>query len=85
MISFLLLLRSRSGGCNCITSCAWGAVLFRLRPLRLAASTANRNVAEDTAFCPVTPATLAEVTGLREVVVVVVAEFRVQRVTSWAL
>ncbi|KAF9667669.1 hypothetical protein SADUNF_Sadunf15G0047700 [Salix dunnii] len=46
-------------------SCA-RCVLFKLGPLGLAASTANRNVAKDTASSPVAPAILTEVTGLRE-------------------
>ncbi|KAI3416881.1 BSD domain-containing protein [Psidium guajava] len=49
------------------------------------AAAADGDVAEDAALGPVPPAALAEVAGLGEVVVVVVAEFGVERVAARAL
>ena len=48
----------------------------------LSATVADGDVAESAAFSPVPPAVLAEVTWLREIVVVVVAEFGVSWFTS---
>nr|GMC54554.1 hypothetical protein PanWU01x14_251760 [Ipomoea batatas] len=64
--------RSRSGG-------------FRFRSLAFPAAAADGDVAEDAAFGPVPPAALTEVTRLREVVVIVIAKFGVERVASGAL
>lgn len=50
----------------------------------LSASTTNRDVPQSTTFGPVPSAVFAKVTWLREVVVVVVAEFCVCWVTTWA-
>ncbi|PON46428.1 hypothetical protein PanWU01x14_251760, partial [Parasponia andersonii] len=47
---------------------------FRLRTLSLPATTTDGNVPEDAALGPVAAAVLAEMAGLREVIVVVVAE-----------
>lgn len=47
------------------------------------AATTNRDVAEGTATCPVSPAGLAEVAWLSEAVVVEVAELGVGGFTSW--
>ncbi|PON82987.1 hypothetical protein TorRG33x02_211930 [Trema orientale] len=58
---------------------------FRLRTLSLPATTADGNVAEDAAFGPVAAAVLAEMAGLREVVVVVVAELGVERIATRTL
>lgn len=49
----------------------------------LAATAADRDVAESATVSPVTPTGFAEVTRLREVVVVVVAELGVGGVTAW--
>ena len=48
-------------------------------------ATAVGDIAEDAAFGPIAAAALAEVARLREVVVVVVAEFGVERVAARAL
>ena len=53
--------------------------------LGFAATAADGDVAEDAAFGPVAAAVLAEVAGLREVVVVVVAELGVHGVAARAL
>lgn len=50
----------------------------------LPAAAADGNVPEDSAFGPVAAAGLAEMAGLREVVVVVVAELRVNGVAAGA-
>lgn len=49
------------------------------------AATSDGHVTEYAAFGPVTAAALAEVARLREVVIVVVAEFGVERFAAWAL
>lgn len=51
----------------------------------LAGATADGDVAESPAVSPVATAGLAEVTGLREIVVIVVAELGVERVAPRAL
>ncbi|KAL2537885.1 Uncharacterized protein Fot_19276 [Forsythia ovata] len=61
------------------------SVGFRLGPLRFPAATANWDVAENTAFSPVSPAALAEVARVRNVVIIVVTELGVRRITPWAL
>lgn len=43
----------------------------------------NGDVTKSAAVCPITAAGLTEVTWLREVVVVVVAEFSVGGITAW--
>jgi len=50
-----------------------------------AAAASDRDVAEDAPFGPVAAAVFAEVAGLGEVVVVVVTELGVERITAGAL
>lgn len=49
----------------------------------LAGAAADRNVAEGAAVSPVTAAGFAEMTGLREVVVVVVTKLGVEGIAAW--
>lgn len=56
-----------------------------LGALGLPAAAADGDVAEDAAFGPVTAAAFTEVARLREVVVIVVAELRVERITTRTL
>lgn len=58
----------------------WGGWTF----CGLSTSTPNRDVSQSTTLCPVPSAVLAKVAWLREVVVVVVAEFGVWGVTTRA-
>ncbi|KAL2556875.1 Uncharacterized protein Fot_01614 [Forsythia ovata] len=48
-------------------------------------ATANWDVAKNTAFSPVSPTALTEVARLRKVVIIVVTERGVRRITPWAL
>lgn len=50
---------------------------FRRNFLILSAATANRNVPQGAALCPIPSTSLAEVAWLREAVVVVVTKFSV--------
>ena len=61
-------------------SAFWGWWTF----CALSASTPNRDVSQSSTLCPVPSAVLAKVAWLREVVVVVVAEFGVRGVTTRA-
>ena len=54
-------------------------------PLVPPAAAAHRHVPEGAVFGPVSPAGLAEVAGLREAVVVVIAKLGVGGFTSWTL
>lgn len=49
------------------------------------AAASDGDVAEDAAFGPVSPAALAEVPRLREIIVIVITEFGVERITPRAL
>lgn len=64
-------LELRGGGAGLAYGCCDGGVLV------FPAAAADGDVAEGAAFGPVAAASLAEMAGLREVVVVVVTEFRV--------
>ena len=73
--------RSDRHGVGGSTSTGWnGTTAFRV----LAGATANGDVPESATVGPVTAAGLAEVAGLREVVVVVVTELGVGGFTTWA-
>ncbi|KAJ0578063.1 hypothetical protein HanIR_Chr05g0243151 [Helianthus annuus] len=75
-----MLLLSTGGGSKLGVSVG---VRLRFRSLSFPAAATDGDVTEDTAFGPVPAAAFAEVTWLREVVVVVVTEFGVQRLTTW--
>lgn len=51
----------------------------------LPGAAADRDVSKNTSFSPVPSTALAEVARLREVVVIVIAEFGVCRIAPWTL
>lgn len=74
----LMMIRRWLHGGRAFRGGGWGSLLGVL-----ARVAADRDVAERATFCPESPAGLAEVAWLSEVVVVVVAKLCVYRLTPW--